>query len=78
MKLFFIAHDNDDGQSMDWFVAANDRAEAVAVWQRDNSMDPGTTEDPSLVFHVACATLANFEPKARLLGWHSTGEIPSV
>lgn len=78
MKLFFVSHDNDDGENMDWFVAANDRDQAVDVWRRDNAIEPGIADGPTNVFHVACASLKYMGPEPKLLGWHTTEEIPSV
>jgi hypothetical protein len=78
MKLFFITHDNDDGENMDWFVAANDRDQAVEVWRRENGVEPDIADGPTHVFEVACASLKRPPPQPKLLGWHTTEEIPSV
>lgn len=69
MQLFFISHENDDGENMDLFVWANDRDEAVKLWRNwdfvadyyDN--DP----DPNAVFIVPLEAPLN----PTILSWHS-------
>jgi hypothetical protein len=48
MKLFLISHENEDGESQDWFVVANTRTEAVREWQDEVDSD----EQPTCVWLV--------------------------
>lgn len=73
LRLFFITCATDDGESLDWFVAANDKAEAVSLWRKiDMVKDLGITE-PGAVFVIVPAKLEIVTPK--VLGWHEYDQV---
>lgn len=47
MKLYLVLADDDDGENQDWFVWANDVAEARRLWLQ-RWMDPDEDGDDDL------------------------------
>ncbi len=52
--LYFITFDDENGDTKDWFVAAESRDQAVAFWQAHNEGDM-EGETPENVFIVPAA-----------------------
>ncbi len=70
MRVYFIAHTDDNGESDDWFATANDPEEAVRLWRsRWEAVNDAETSEPRFVFDI---TEAFKVTDARLLNWHGS------
>ena len=76
LKLYFVSCDNNDGENMDWFAIAESPEQAVKIWRRDNSIEPGCNFHPAVFIVQDFVSAAASYGGARLLEWR--GDIKEV
>lgn len=76
LQLFFVTHTTDDGENADWFVAANDKAEAVALWRGIDMVKDLEITEPTKVFVIVPAKLQIITPK--VLDWNEYEEVEAA
>lgn len=69
-SLFLVQFSTDDGDNLDWFVIARDKAEAVKLW-REHEMVADFIDDgdePEKVWVIPAVTPSLFAP-SQVLEW---------
>lgn len=71
-KLFFVHCDTTDGESLDWFVVAVSKAEALELWREIEMVKDSGEEDPDAVFLVNAANVGHHLSSCAL-DWNDNG-----
>lgn len=73
-SLYLVQFSTDDGDSLDWFVIARDKAEAVKLWREHEMVADFIDDDdePEKVWAIAAATPSLFAP-SQVLEWGDHG-----
>ena len=71
-NLYLIQDTTDDGDSLDWFVVARDKAEAVKLWSEHEMVADFTDDPPEKVWLIQAANISPFMD-SQVLEWSDHG-----